>query len=264
MTQQEAIDKAIKLLRLSKSSNVHEAALAASRAQEIIDRFKLDITDMDFENRNAKDDNEPIKDFGYGDPLDKTSYLKPWMLRLASVVADANQCRIVYARIDEMGDGRNRGAVIKIIGRPSDVNVTRYLHGYLRGEVVRLRDENCAGNSGTYKRQFCLGVVETISAKLREQKKAMESDLRNQHSHNPMALVRVNNAIVRLEKRHGEVQKWVEANLKLGHGRVHGTARTGEGDSARAHGRKVGEQVRFTKARGAIGHTPKMIGGGGQ
>lgn len=38
---QTGIDKVEKLLRLSTSSNAHEAALAAAKAQELIDRYDL-------------------------------------------------------------------------------------------------------------------------------------------------------------------------------------------------------------------------------
>lgn len=262
MTQQDAIRKAIACLRLAKSSNAAEAALAASKAQEIIDRFQLDMAGIDLNrDQHAQDDfdNEPIKDFGYEDPLDDVKYLKPWMLRLASVVARANACRVVYLRTDTFDDGRCRGAKIKVIGRPSDVNTVRYLHGYLRAEVVRLCSENCAGNSGTYKRQFNLGVVETIDAKLQQRRKEMHGEMRQQAASNSMALMRVNNAIAKVEKRGQDVSKWMKQTMTLKTGRVHGTARTGEGSGARAHGRKVGEQVRLTSAKGSLGNSVNQI-----
>lgn len=42
----EALAKAAKLLRLAQSSNPHEASLAAAKAQDIMDRFKLSGADI--------------------------------------------------------------------------------------------------------------------------------------------------------------------------------------------------------------------------
>lgn len=262
MTRDEAIRKAMACLRLAERGGTpEESAAAAAAAQKILDRFQLDANDLDFDANAAERDSEEVKDFGYEDPLEKVDYLKPWMLRLASVVARANNCRIVYQQCDFTGSGRNRGASIKIIGRPSDVQIARYVHGYLRGEVVRLRDSNCKGQSNTYKRQFALGVVETIQDKLDEQRQATEQELRNENVGNSLALVRVNNAIAKREQRYQDVVKFVQQTMpKLGKGRVTGNSQTGLGDVARHHGRKVGEQVRLTRATSSLGSGAKQIG----
>jgi len=63
MTYDEAIQKAAKLLRLANSSNPHEAALAAARAQEIMDRYQIDHASITIaDNGHARPD-EPIQDF---------------------------------------------------------------------------------------------------------------------------------------------------------------------------------------------------------
>lgn len=264
MTQQEAIDKALKLLRLAKSSNEHEAALAASKAQEVMDKYKLDISSLEYDKQDAERDSEQVKDFGYGDPLIEFSHLSDnrWLLSLATTVARSNQCRIIYSKIDgvtgNLGKEIKRGATIKIVGHPSDVQVVRYLYSYLRNEVERLIKENCVGNSISYKRGFGLGVVDTIANKLWEQKKQTESAMRGEYAHNPLALVRVNNAIAKVEKRSMAVDKYIEQNMNLGKGRG-GYANKTEGMNARAHGRVAGENVRFTLARGALGTGRKQI-----
>jgi hypothetical protein len=262
MTHEEALRKAIGCLKLSKSANQDEAALAASMAQKIIDKYQLDVNNIDFDAQADARDKEEVQDYGYSDPLDDVRYFKPWMLYLASTVARANSCRIVYQKVDSIGDGKCRGAKIKVIGRPSDVAATRYLHGFLKREVDRLCEENCKGNSSTYKRQFKLGVVETIRVKLEQQRRSTFEEARAEQSNNQMALVRVNNAIAKMQKRDADVDAFVKANLKIRHGGVTGGGGTATGISARAHGRQAGQQVRLTKASGSLGSGVKTIGGG--
>lgn len=253
MTYEEAVRKAVGCLKLSKSTNADEAALAASMAQKIIEKYKLDVTALDYDG--AKIDDEPIKDFGFSDPLEKVAYVKSWMIRLATIVARANECRAVFVRADltEAGDSRNRGCIIKIVGRPSDASATRYIHSYLRGEVVRLRDENCAGNSNTYKRQFALGVVEAIAVKLKAANSEAVAQARSDHASNALALVRINQAVARRAARESEMEAYL---ISIGSKKTSasGQARTLVGQLARHHGRQVGaEQVRMTKAKGSIG-----------
>jgi hypothetical protein len=50
----EVFARVAKLFRLSESSNAHEAALAASRAQELIDRHKLDVNGINLNDSNAR------------------------------------------------------------------------------------------------------------------------------------------------------------------------------------------------------------------
>ncbi len=259
MTLDQALEKALKLLRLAKSPNAHEAALAAAKAQEVIDRYKLDINDIDFDAQETKRDNEPVKDFGYEDPLDETSYLQAWITKLSFVVSNHNGCRIIYRKVDTMGDGKNRGAVIKVVGRPSDVQTTRYLYALLRSEVLRLRDEACVGNGRTFKRQFALGVVDTIARKLNEQRSATEQAIRAENASNPLALVRVNKAIAKQSQRLMEVAKFVEESNPQLRSSSYARTQTITGASARQMGRKEGEKVRITKASGALGQGRKEL-----
>lgn len=63
MNYNEALDKVRKLLRLSESSNPHEAALAASRAQEIMERFKIERLSMDDQAQHQSNAGLGFNDF---------------------------------------------------------------------------------------------------------------------------------------------------------------------------------------------------------
>lgn len=259
MTQQQAIDKALKLLRLAKSSNQHEAALAAAQAQRIIDEHKLDIEAIDYDAQDKERDAEEVRDFGYADPLDKYSHESThrWYLQLASIVARANGCHTIYAnRI--FNEELNAGCMIKIVGHPSDVQTVRYLYAVLKGEVQRITKENTKGNSWAYRRAFSLGVVDTISRKLSEQKQATQKEARQKFEHNPMALVRVNAALAKIEKRTLAVSQYIEGmRLRKGRGP---SFKSDETVSARAHGRACGEAVRIGSAKAALGSGKHQIG----
>ena len=245
MTQDEAIRKAMGCLRLAKSSNQAEAALAAAKAQEIIDKYKLDVTGLDYDKQEDARDKEQIKDFG-NDPLaDVDRSITKWKAVLASAIARQNQCKIY---LSHFGDRQKR---VNIIGRPSDVATVRYLFGFLQNEVIRLRDENTVGQSATFKYQYCDGVVDTIQTKLHEQHMETVKAAKAEHASNSLALVRVNTALAKQEQRAAQVEKWVEDNMRLKAGTRSAGPRNWSG--GREAGRRDGHNVRFGQAKGSVG-----------
>jgi hypothetical protein len=232
-------------LRLAKSSNPNEAALAAAKAQDIIDRYKLDTSAMDYDAEAKKQDDEKIEDFGSAGPIDEASNHQRWCLTLATTVASSNQCYIYYAVTAVSGYN------IRIIGRPSDVGTVRYMYAYLKAEAMRLKKENCAGHSSTYGRQFCLGVVDAIRVKLLQHRAETVKKIKDESAAQGMALVRVNNAVARLDRRMLDVRQWVEGNMKI---RKVAGGRTDNETGARYRGQIAGQQIRIGGARASIGN----------
>lgn len=266
MSHEEALRKAMACLRLAKSSNPAEAALAAAKAQDIINRYGLDVSGADFEAQDKAKDEEPIKDFDHNDPIDEVPRAnRGWALRLLSVVASVNGCRC-YQGVNFDGNGGKR---LMVVGRPSDVQTVRYLYGYFKNETTRLRDSNTKGNSGAYKNHYCIGVVDAIVAKLREQKLRTRQEVQAEHAGNPLALVRVNNAIAKQEQRDAAVDR---ALMKVIYGTEEpkksqqrrampaGYTRTSTG--GREQGRRDGAGIRITNAKAGLGSGAKAIGGG--
>lgn len=249
MTYEHALQKAIKCLKLSQSANQHEAALAASRAQEIIDRYNLKIDDIN-QGNEPKEDQEEIVDFG-NDPLHEVCQVDTqWSTNLASIVAEQNGCKIYFST------KMSGSAIIKVVGRPSDVQTVRYLFGWLESEVRRLTRQECKGYSRRYQIDFRTGVVDTIYRKLVQQRKETFVNVQKEAG-NPMALVRVQNSIARIEKKAASVQKWMDDNMKLRESRFRKEANW----TARKHGQEAGHQIRFTKAKGALGNGQGQIEG---
>lgn len=233
MTDDVVLQKVQKLLRLATSSNANEAGLAAAKAQELIDKHNLSaaLLALDAAEPTKGLDDEPIIDFEKaGAPLDSQKRLDRWRGSLASVIARQNGCRIYFS-----------GSDIALVGRPSDAETVRYLYAYLSREVERLTTAQGAGMGRTWRNNFRLGVVDTIAAKLHEQRRAFESQARKEaREEGSTALVRVDRALARIDKRGHDVADWIKGNLKLYSG---GSSSSTYNHNARQQGRKAGQSI---------------------
>lgn len=237
----EALHKVAKLLRLAKSDNPNEAALAASRAQEIIDRFKIEAAALALDGAAPE---EPIQDYG-DDPLEYLTRKATWKARLANVIARHNGCK--------MYNNYNGPAVI---GRPSDVAAVRSLYSWLRQEVDRLALRDCKGNGMIWANNYRLGIVDTISNRLHDQKRDTEAALRKETQRteqttevNRLALLRINTAIIKVEQQRQQVEAWTKENVKLGKGRP---SYFRDNHSARTAGQRAGHEIRMQPVKGKL------------
>ncbi len=253
MNRTEAMQKAIKLLRLATSDNPHEAALAAQRAQEILDRFEITQAMLE-DTQAAEEAEEAIENFADKEsPLDLFGMqIERWKSYLASVVAKANAC-CIYSERKEYFVLMRRRSFLHIVGRPSDVEKVRYLYGYLAGETDRLCRQQGKGCGRTWMNQFRLGVVDTLARRLREGHEAllaaMRNEAREQSRENPNALVVLEKAIARVDRRRLDTEAWVALHLNLG---ARPGYRVNSNMAARAQGRIAGQDILLTQARGAI------------
>ncbi len=249
MTDAVVLQKVQKLLRLSTSSNANEAALAAAKAQELIDKHQLAqaLLDLDSAEPVRGLDDEPIVDFcKAGAPLDAPTRLDRWRGVLAGTIARANACKIYY-----------HGSEIALVGRPSDAETVRYLYGYLSREVERLTTEEGQGMGRSWRNNFRLGVVDTIADKIREQRHDFEKHARAAaKAENSTALVRVNQALAKIEERRVAVDDWVKSNLKL-YSRSESASQYNP--NARARGRQAGKSIIVNGSRGRLTSAAKKL-----
>lgn len=256
MTLDEAIDKARKLL--AKGNNAatspEESAAFLAKAQQIINDYKLDVNGLDYDENQTKDDAEPVQDFGYSDPLDHVTYgqyRNTWTTRLASILSTHNQTRIVFTT------HADRSITIKIIGRASDVQVVRYLYAFFKRQVEELAKPACKGHSTAFRGQFCMGVLDTLWWKLSAEKEKSIKAKREELSGNSTALVRIDKALARIEKRAKDVDEFIEetmGDLRKGRG---GSFRTETG--GRTAGQIAGRNLRMTSSKAALGSTRREI-----
>jgi hypothetical protein len=242
------LGKVQKLLRLATSSNQHEAAMAAAKAQQLIDENNLADALLQLDGA-AEAPDEPIIDFGSREALDDTSpgKLIRWRTALASKLAEVNGCRL----------WRDHG-ILHIVGRPSDVSAVRYLYGYLAHEVERLAKVNGSGCGRTWLNNYRLGCVDSINRMLHEQHSKFAADHRNLVCGNPQALMRMNTALEKVERKGAEVKQFMEQKMgikfksrPLSQGRAI--------QSARAQGQRDGKEIKINDAKGGLGSGQKGI-----
>lgn len=236
--------KAVKLLRLAQSSNPHEAALAASRAQELMDRHKLTGLSADLDP-DAAANAEPIADFK-ADLMEGGSHvLDTWKCRLAMTVARQNECK-VYGHVSLDARGRKVKG-FAIIGRASDAQTVRYLYAWLAREVDRLTDQLCAGYGRVYRNNFRIGCAETVCARLEAARQETVAAVKTEaQAAGSLALVRVERALVRRERQLAAVEAWAKSHLKLRSG---GRRSYTADPSAREAGRQAGHRVAMQPVR---------------
>ena len=233
------VDKVHKLLRLSTSSNPHEAALAADRAQKLIYEHNLTESMLSFENQTEPD--ELIVDFGeLEQPLDESGHLQiRWKGVLSVVLSKLNGCHVYK-------DGRT----LHIIGRPSDVETVRYMFGYLCRETMRLTRLAGKGMTLTWKRHHSLGIVDTLSTRLEATKQEFEHDKRQLIGRDTTALVLMNKALMQIDKRAEEAKQFLY--------QTHSDMRPGKRSrprlnlGARAAGRRAGYSIKIGSAKRAL------------
>ena len=252
MNRDEAIQKAIKLLRLSKSDNPHEAALAAQRAQEILDRYEISQFMLD---GTIADEN--IQDFSHtGEYLEqcKGKQLQTWKSYLSAVVATANGCKTFVRWEWDIKKDKNV-ATLHLVGRVSDAQKVRYLYAFLTNEVNRLTERDGRKKGKSWRNNFRLGVVDTVKKALREGQQKLATDLRTENRGSVMALVRVDQAIAKLYERSNEVNKWMQDHLDM---REKQAPKIFFDPRARAAGQQAGKEINL-RSKKSLNPAKKML-----
>jgi len=185
-----------KLLALSNSTHVHEAAAAAARAQELIARYRLESL-LDAEQSAAAD---PVEE----EVLETARRQRRWKTVLASRLAQANHC-VSFVR----KTGRERQIVLA--GRADDRAAVRSLWEWLVPQLEWLSATHCAGHDKRWHDDFRIGAVETIAARL------SEVDAAEHQSIPPDALVRIEPALL---ARRNALQAFTDQHLRTKPGRA--------------------------------------------
>ncbi|MAH50128.1 hypothetical protein CMI37_30185 [Candidatus Pacearchaeota archaeon] len=237
MTPVRIGEKIANLLRLAKSDNVNEAAMAAARAQRLMDKYKIEVA-----LESLADDDFPDEDIiNCQDPIERLNQRCMWKTLLADSIGTANQCNVY-----------TQGGDIKIVGRPTDINVVRYLYAYLVREVNRLCDRDCKGCGRTFRNNFRLGAHSALKKKLSQQKEDTIADARQRATGVPdsRALVRVDQALAKIEQRKKDVETWMKKNMRMG---TASASRSNYNRDAYEAGQRAGGSIQITRARGSLG-----------
>lgn len=163
MTAAHELDRVVerikKLLALTASRNPNEAALAASKAQELLFRHNLSMAMVEAATEGG--------DSAYvADRFDSGGWMH-WRRRLLAAVARNNFCRgVSYQGTREVG----------IVGEPHNVTVVKHLYAFLVRDIIRLADIGVKSErtldeeeQRAWKRSFYLGAVRIVAQRMAEQ-----------------------------------------------------------------------------------------------
>jgi post-segregation antitoxin (ccd killing protein) len=168
----DVIEKVAKLLALAsgRGTTPEEAATAAAAAQRLMLRHRIEQAEVE---RLEADDpiglTSPPAGAGEGREEGFVYQTQRWQLDLLKAIAAANGCMVVITRKERSGKW------MELVGRQSDLEISRYLWAYLSREILRLKTQQTRGWSRGRKNHFCLGAVHTVAAALRRETAAASS-----------------------------------------------------------------------------------------
>jgi hypothetical protein len=149
------IRKIADLRRLATSSNLHEAEVTAAAAARLAEKHR--ISEAEIESRSVEP-HEPAQQAA--DPLDEDGgRASLWKSHLAVVLARHYGCEVIRTVV--VTDGRQLYHW-RIIGRPSDTTLVRYLYGWLTLDLARIAAREAAGRGLAWKNSWLLGAVSGI------------------------------------------------------------------------------------------------------
>lgn len=212
MDRDKLLDRIRRLLRLSESPNVHEAAVAAATAQELMARHRIEAAALE-----AADAPDGIVD-GRDAPLESSKRLRSWKTHLADVVARANGCRIYLLE-------RGKLEEVVLVGRLEDADLVRTLYGELVKQVERLTRRHGEGRDRQFCNGFRLGVVTTLHERMTRANADTNAEAaRGALDGGDFAL-----GLSRLDARDRAVDRFLEQTLRLGKGRYKSLKADAEG-----------------------------------
>lgn len=122
------LERVRRLLALAESSNVHEAAAAAAKAQELMTKHRIEQAELEGEELV---EDEPV----LNEEAESFIGRKPWRELLLSGLAQANGCETYIVK-----QRRTGRITLRVLGPASDAGLVRYMQAYLTREVERLSD----------------------------------------------------------------------------------------------------------------------------
>ncbi len=147
------LDKVEKLLALSTSSNVHEAALAAARAQDLIRAHRLEAALADRRAAGALTAALEVE------VLEAARRPRAWRGLLAAGLARLHCCLCFTAEV-------GREQELRLVGLADDRAAVRALFGWLAPRLEWLSATHGPGRDRDWHDAFRIGAVDTVLARL--------------------------------------------------------------------------------------------------
>jgi len=223
------ISKANKLFALAENnSNPNEAASAAYQAQKLLEKHKL--TRAAIAAASDEDDEESVIE--HSDPLERVKRTTWWKDFLAAAICSVNGCEVLWVREPYSMK------VLKLVGRPSDIEVCRWLYSSIVSQIETLCKGAMIAGHGRGKRwsnSFKQGATSTVIDRL----KAAKREVRKEYQQTA--------ALVLVERREEEVKNWMTEHRPQytpGKGKRFNITR-----DAYSQGKEAGNRVDLSRAK---------------
>jgi hypothetical protein len=172
MKEESIIEMVRRCLALATSSNEHEAAAAAAKANELLLKYHISLAQVEGASTTKEGVARTTTSLGASD--------KKWRRYLASVVANYNFCRVLVRR----GRGES-GGTVWFVGKPTDTTVAIDIFNWLAGEISRLAQEAVIARKhliydehpATFRISFCWGATSTANNRFYEERRAQMAAL---------------------------------------------------------------------------------------
>ena len=235
MSMTAVIEKVQKLLALSKSSNINEAAAASAAANKLIDQYRLSQADLELQGEAS----EPYEEDG--SYIYESGKITRWKQSLV-------QCLVkhygLYVWNDTYYPQGRQVSRYRLVGRKSDITVAKYMFAWLTMECQRLADLYAKGMGRVYVASYCAGFVSGVSLQLN----ASRQDIQNQAS---------SGALVKINARSSEAEAYLKAfRTNLVTRKTYSAAQTNY--QAFAEGKVSGQNLHLGSS--LPGAAPKMLG----
>jgi hypothetical protein len=162
--KESIISKIQKLVAKAESAkevgNVEEAAAFSAKVNELLTRHNLAISDID------TDDVDEVTGVRLDD-LGLTTKAGKWTISLLSVIAEHNYCSTIYHQSRKIKGFRVKTestASVTIIGRPDNVEVTKYLYSVLKRQFESM----CKSEWNAYVRTAKQRISETFNVPVKD------------------------------------------------------------------------------------------------
>lgn len=192
MLDPKIADKIKRLLRLSASDNLNEAASAAAHAQRLMAQHHIDQAQL---GELYEDELPGVVTLRGDDGIYRGRNIHAWILRLAACLADLNHCQ-AFLQVQPKTDPRQRHQqkIICLVGVPLSVSATRYLFTFLHEEIRTLtvryanlyKQQTGLTAPTSWRRDFRHGATDEVIRRMREAREQVLTHI------NPKALMRIN------------------------------------------------------------------------
>lgn len=226
-TREEITEKIKKLLKLAESTNIHEASLAAARAQELMDRYEIELSTLN----PVAPASEPIEQHS---DFFVSGRIEHWRGMLLNSLCDANTCKVWKKRF------KYENTLLMVAGTKTNVQTVRYMFNALTRVVEQLAFQQ-RGNGKSFIASFKVGATTAICRKIQESKEATRKAMYQEAStQGTQALMRIDGAMLVIKEREKELQKYLDdVGLNIGKSK-HVKIRNGNGfDKGMKEGGKV-------------------------